>query len=1563
MGTSIYVDTLKASESIKDFNKVLQNTKSEWKTLASAEKGAGNSLGALQAKYTGLGKEITQTREKISKLKEQQSKLNEANGGAIKKYNEYQSTINKLQEKQGKLDTSTKEGREEYERLGKQIDDTKKAQSENTGVTEKQARQYVSLDNQIKKAETQVSSYERQQKKAKSQMEYYTSGLAKLQKEHKLNTASSRAYVERLQAEGKTAQANKAKMAGLKDSLSNLNKQYDKQEAELKQIEKASGKSSEAYKKQKIRLDQTGKAIAENKTDMKGLQSVINKTSANPFRRLAERIKGTNKEAKKTHSLFKSIFNANIASNAISSAFMAIRTHMGDAMRMGNDYLEQQDKMSAQWKTLTGSVKGSKEMTNAINELATSAQNSAEMVNGLAGQFYAVSKNKDKVIELSKATLTLQDAFGATDDEIQNFGKQWSQMMANGKVSSQDFMSFTDVFPALKPALLDYEKDVTHNSKLTTEQLNDMISQGKISSETMNKVLTETAKKNSKATENFGKTIPGMTRAITNTMPELMGAIEKPFYKMKNPLVGSISKWVTDKNTTKEFDKLGKALTKTINEFTSAFGGKKLDAGKLLDKMLKGLTNSIKELGKWASKHKGTIKKFFGNFKAKTADTIKIIGATMSSFSKVVTPLIKLMAKHPKIAGTFLAGFMVAGKLKGTVEVIGLLASGITKVAKAEKVQAVAQKVMNAAMNANPIMKLVAVIGALIAGFVALYKHNKKFRKFINGLIDGAKKLAKSFGKWFGKTWKSVSKGASGAVKRIKKVFKPVGRFFSGIWRGIKKGAKAGWNGIKAVVGFGAKAVKAVALAPIVVLASIIVAVWNKIKKPTKKFWNWMKSTIGGIAKSIRNTVKKWFNSLKNAVSSIWNSIKKITRKVWNPIKKFVVNVAKAIHKGVTKTFNALKKGISKVWTGVKNVTHKVWNPLHKWLGNKAKAIGSSVKGKFNTLKNNISSIWGSVKNKTHKVWNPLHTWLGKKSGAIGSTVKGKFNTLKGNLSDIMSSISKGWHKTWNGMKDFFKDIWKSIKKHAKNGINGVVGFLNGGIGGINSVIHTFGGKKNAISKIKKLKNGGSAKGLAMVNDGAGEEAIIKHGQAYKVKGKNALVNLEGDETVVPHEASRSMFGDSIAHYKKGTKNWFSSLTGWVKDKWDGIVNFIKHPIKSLKSIMKNAMGKIKGSEFITKFTPPMKTGFIQGIWQRFKSMLQDLKTAHDDEGGSFDGKMGAHGVYAYLWNIAKKAMNKFGMKFTSGYRPGDRYYHGKHQAVDIAFGAGMNHSSRYFAPANWIFDHFKKQIGYVITQGKIKTRGKFNHLGSNPNGWSTWMDHDHYDHLHINGMWGPGDIAKGGGKVTGSHKNWLKQAGFRAGEIGAANWLVQHESGWRTKARNSGSGAYGLAQALPPSKYASAGSDWRTNPLTQLKWMKGYIRGRYGTANKAKAFWLSHSPHWYANGGIVDQEQLAHIAEGNQPEAIIPLSRLKRTQATQVLDQVRQRFTSEDGTGQNYDKELEAQIKELTDTVSSLKDLVAMILNVNSSTLQATKDGAFDKTKQYQQQARDMNLASYQGF
>lgn len=96
----------------------------------------------------------------------------------------------------------------------------------------------------------------------------------------------------------------------------------------------------------------------------------------------------------------------------------------------------------------------------------------------------------------------------------------------------------------------------------------------------------------------------------------------------------------------------------------------------------------------------------------------------------------------------------------------------------------------------------------------------------------------------------------------------------------------------------------------------------------------------------------------------------------------------------------------------------------------------------------------------------------------------------------------------------------------------------------------------------------------------------------------------------------------------------------------------------------------------------------------------------------------------------------------------------------------------------------------------------------------------------------------------AGSHTDWMSAAGISASNQGSANAIISQESGWRVNATNRSSGAYGIPQALPGSKMASAGSDWQTNPITQLKWMNSYVVGRYGSWQNAYAH--KKSKGWY---------------------------------------------------------------------------------------------------------------------
>ena len=95
-----------------------------------------------------------------------------------------------------------------------------------------------------------------------------------------------------------------------------------------------------------------------------------------------------------------------------------------------------------------------------------------------------------------------------------------------------------------------------------------------------------------------------------------------------------------------------------------------------------------------------------------------------------------------------------------------------------------------------------------------------------------------------------------------------------------------------------------------------------------------------------------------------------------------------------------------------------------------------------------------------------------------------------------------------------------------------------------------------------------------------------------------------------------------------------------------------------------------------------------------------------------------------------------------------------------------------------------------------------------------------------------------------GTCAGWAREAGVSEDDLSSALDLIYRESGCRVDARNAYSGAYGIPQALPGSKMAAYGADWETNPVTQIKWMSGYVTGRYGGWKQAIEFWYAHG--WY---------------------------------------------------------------------------------------------------------------------
>lgn len=526
-----------------------------------------------------------------------------------------------------------------------------------------------------------------------------------------------------------------------------------------------------------------------------------------------------------------------------------------------------------------------------------------------------------------------------------------------------------------------------------------------------------------------------------------------------------------------------------------------------------------------------------------------------------------------------------------------------------------------------------------IAGAIKLlYDNNKGFKKWADSVIDTIKNAWKSATKALVKVWESIVDG-------IVKVWKPLSKALSVTWDAIKKVAEITFKAISAVI-----------LAPIVLVSATIVAiwkavhkpleaawkaisktassVWNSIKKTTEKVWNGIKDTVIDVSLAIYKPVKKAWDKVVQVVTDLWNGLKKTASKIWNGIKDAVVDATEAVYKPVHKAFTKVGNWIGDKWDSIKKTTSTKWKGIKDTIGNMTDKAHSVAKRNTEALKSSVSEKWDAVKSVTGKAWGSVSDYVGEHSANAKNKASKNFNALKSTMSDILDSISRTWRRAWSGIADYFGSIWNGIQKNARNGLNGVIGFLNGGIGGINNVVHFFGGKKQTISPIPKLAKGGritTSNKVALVNDEESSiyrEAIFrKDGTVELPKERNVLTHLEVGDAVMPAKQTAMLLG--LPQYKSGfgdwlgkAANWIGNVSGdigeWVADKIDQLEDALKDPLGVLKRLFDNSKNDATAiwhtiGEGAGRYLPEAAVNW-------FKNTLAGFKKKFDESGGNPPG-------------------------------------------------------------------------------------------------------------------------------------------------------------------------------------------------------------------------------------------------------------------------------------------------------------------------------------------------------
>jgi SLT domain-containing protein/methyl-accepting chemotaxis protein len=515
---------------------------------------------------------------------------------------------------------------------------------------------------------------------------------------------------------GSTEQTTfKSALNSTKASLSEASEASKKLENSIKNIKSKDVKVKADTNEGNEKVSQFRRNVNALKHEKPTVKPTVNTTSANQkLNGLKRNVESTGHSFTRLRTIIAGTAIGTSISNGFSMAMGGIKNGIVGAMRAGIQFNMTMQQMNATWDTLTGSSKKAKSMSNSIVDLSNKLGWGVDVTNELAQQFYHVFDNQPETMKLTKSFLTMGDAIGLSSDRLKQVGMDFTHMLSSSKLQLGDMNQITDAFPMFGEALLKYERKVQHNSHLTMSELRKDISAGKISAKDAETVFNQLGDHYKKASENLMGTLPGMFRQISAKWKQLMGEAMAPTTNAVNPVVKQVSEWIKDKNTTKEFEELGKAVNNGVGSvmkaLADAFGNGSVS--KMLDNVVNGLTRMVQAVSKWTANNAESIVKTIkalgsiamsvgkGVFDA-ISDMLKVVSGTSGSGLEGIANSLTEISKHKtalNIVGRALATYFVVSKLSKVASSLHDMYSSLKDIAglSATKITAV----MSAA-NAN----------------------------------------------------------------------------------------------------------------------------------------------------------------------------------------------------------------------------------------------------------------------------------------------------------------------------------------------------------------------------------------------------------------------------------------------------------------------------------------------------------------------------------------------------------------------------------------------------------------------------------------------------------------------------------------------------------------------------------------------------------------------------------------------------------------------------------------------------------------------------------------------
>lgn len=849
----------------------------------------------------------------------------------------------------------------------------------------------------------------------------------------------------------------------------------------------------------------------------------------------------------------------NIAQPAFKLAALGIAA-VGGAIVSGVKRFDTLNNAARSFENM-GVSKGviTKEMNNlkaAIEGLPTPLDDAVSSTQMLTS---TMNGDMPKSIEVYKALNDGILGFGGSAENVKTAVVQLSQGFANNKVGGQEWLSMMN--NGLGPAL----NAMAKNMGMTTGELKDGLSEGRISVEEFQNQLIRLDKEGGGGMKSLSKIAGDSTRGIGTSFANLKTSITKfgaeilaglgdrpqRAIELVRDKIGDLANkakpateqvvqvldkiWPTVEKVVNSIKPLAPAILPVIGAFAlfattgsvmMKLGQTAQTAGLLMSQSFR-MVNGVFKLtaGGWITiliALVAAITYFYNT----NSDFKGFIDGLVQAIQPFVDAVVKGFQTAIQAIKDFFSwvksGSTGAEVFKSILVGIGtplaIFAAGLGVVIVAMKAWLAVQKVwqtitkiaigiqtaFNAIMAVNPFVLLGIALAAIVGGLIYFFSQTKAGQEIWQGFIS-----------WLQTAWQGLSE------------------FFSGLWTGIVNTFQTAIDGI---AGFVLPIFNTIATGIEIAMNliwSVIQIVWQLIKV-TVEF------VVGGIVAYVRFAIDTWVNIIQNAM----NIIKAVFTVIWGFIGPYIMGVVNAIKDVITTVWSAISSVISSVMNVIKSIISTVWNSIKSVVSTVVNAIKAVITSVFNAVKAVVTSVWNAIKSTVTSVVNSIKSAVTTEFNAVKNAVTNIFNAVKSTITNIWNGIKSTISNTVNNIKSTVSNVFNNIK----SAMTGPIETAKNIISGIVEKIKSFFNFKLSFPKIEipkipmpHFKISGEFNPLKGKIPNIGVDwyakgGIMENATAFGMNGNNIMVGGEaGREAILPlNRETLGQIGDQIVASTSG---------------------------------------------------------------------------------------------------------------------------------------------------------------------------------------------------------------------------------------------------------------------------------------------------------------------------------------------------------------------------------------------------------------------------------------------